>query len=52
MDFQLGLSYDQERRVSLKLLWTNQREETVATGSALVVPPPKLGDVISANKSG
>jgi len=51
MDFRLGLRYDQERRVRLKLLWTNQREETVATGSALVMPPPKLGDVLSANRT-
>lgn len=29
-----------KRRVRLKLLWTNQRGETVGTGEALVIPPP------------
>lgn len=42
---------DEKRRVLLKLLWTNQRGQTVATGSALVIPPPKPGDVLSANKT-
>jgi 3-hydroxybutyryl-CoA dehydratase len=31
-----------KKRVKLKLLWTNQRGETVATGMAEVIPPPKL----------
>ncbi len=30
-----------KRRVRMSLLWTNQRGETVATGEALVIPPPK-----------
>jgi hypothetical protein len=28
--------------VRMKLLWTNQKGETVAEGEALVIPPPKL----------
>jgi len=32
---------EEKRRVRLKLLWTNQRGETVATGEAVVIPPPK-----------
>jgi acyl dehydratase/putative sterol carrier protein len=28
-------------RVRLSLLWTNQRGETVGTGEAIVIPPPK-----------
>ena len=31
-----------KKRVKLKLLWTNQRGATVATGMAEVIPPPKL----------
>lgn len=38
---------DAKRRVRLKLLWTNQRGETVATGEALVIPPPKPGESFS-----
>jgi 3-hydroxybutyryl-CoA dehydratase len=30
-----------KRRVRMALVWTNQRGETVATGEALVIPPPK-----------
>ncbi len=30
-----------KRWVKMKLLWTNQRGETIATGEALVMPPPK-----------
>ncbi len=36
---------DEKRRVRLQLLWTNQRGETVATGEAIVIPPPKLGEL-------
>ncbi len=32
---------DAKKRVRLNLLWTNQRGETVATGEAVVIPPPK-----------
>jgi acyl dehydratase len=32
---------EEKRRVRLKLLWTNQRGEIVATGEAVVIPPPK-----------
>ncbi len=32
---------EQKRRVRLRLLWTNQRGETVATGEAVVIPPSK-----------
>ena len=32
---------DGKRWVKMRLLWTNQRGETVATGEALVMPPPK-----------
>ena len=34
-----------KRRIRMKLLWTNQRGETVATGEAVVIPPPKLTDL-------
>ena len=33
---------EEKRWVRLKLLWTNQRNETVATGEALVIPPPRI----------
>jgi 3-hydroxybutyryl-CoA dehydratase len=33
---------EEKRRVRLKLLWTNQNGQTVATGEAVVIPPPKL----------
>lgn len=36
---------DAKRRIKLSLLWTNQRGETVGTGEALVIPPPKLADL-------
>ena len=29
------------RRVRMSLLWSNQRGETVATGEAIVIPPPE-----------
>ena len=32
---------DERRWVKMKLLWTNQKGETIATGEALVMPPPK-----------
>ena len=34
-----------KRLIRMKLLWTNQRGETVATGEAVVIPPPKLTDL-------
>jgi 3-hydroxybutyryl-CoA dehydratase len=39
---------EQKKWVRLKLLWTNQRNETVATGEALVIPPPRPEDFFSA----
>ncbi len=38
---------EEKRRVRMKLLWTNQRGETVATGEALVIPPPKQEELLS-----
>lgn len=38
---------EEKRRVRLKLLWTNQRGETVAEGEALVIPPPKMEEILS-----
>ncbi len=38
---------EEKRRVRMKLLWTNQRGETVATGEALVIPPPKQEEILS-----
>lgn len=32
----------EKKWVRMKLLWTNQRQEAVATGYALVMPPPTL----------
>jgi acyl dehydratase len=32
---------EDKRWVRMKLIWTNQREETVAEGDALVMPPKK-----------
>jgi 3-hydroxybutyryl-CoA dehydratase len=34
-----------KKRIRMNLLWTNQRGETVATGEAVVIPPPKLDDL-------
>ena len=31
-----------KRRIRLKLLWTNQRGQTVAAGEAIVIPPSKI----------
>lgn len=36
-----------KRRVRLKLTWTNQRQEVVGEGTALVIPPPRLEDFLS-----
>lgn len=33
---------EDKRWVKLSLLWTNQKGETVGTGQALVMPPPKM----------
>jgi acyl dehydratase len=38
---------EEKRRVRMKLLWTNQRGETVATGEATVIPPPKPEELFS-----
>lgn len=32
---------EEKRWVRMSLLWTNQRGETLATGEAVVIPPPK-----------
>jgi acyl dehydratase len=42
---------EEKRRVRLKLLWTNQRGETVATGEALVIPPPRPEELSFGQKS-
>jgi 3-hydroxybutyryl-CoA dehydratase len=42
---------DAKRWVRMKLLWTNQRGETVATGEALVKPPPKQEELVSAKRN-
>ena len=34
---------EDKRWVRMALLWTNQEGKTVAEGTALVMPPPKLG---------
>ncbi|HMK35506.1 MAG TPA: MaoC/PaaZ C-terminal domain-containing protein [Desulfomonilaceae bacterium] len=34
-------------RIRMRLIWTNQRGETVATGEAVVIPPPKQEKLIS-----
>jgi 3-hydroxybutyryl-CoA dehydratase len=36
---------EEKKRVKMKLLWTNQRGQSVAVGEALVIPPPKLADL-------
>lgn len=36
---------EEKKRVRMKLLWTNQRGETVAKGEAVVIPPPKVEDL-------
>lgn len=38
---------DAKRWVRMRLSWTNQRGDTVATGEALVIPPPKQEELIS-----
>ncbi len=43
---------DEKRRVRMRLLWTNQRGETVATGEAEVIPPPKPEEILSVKKTG
>ncbi len=42
---------EEKRRVRLKLLWTNQRGEAVATGEALVIPPPRPEELFSGQNS-
>lgn len=32
---------EDKRWVHMPLTWTNQREETIAEGEALVIPPPE-----------
>lgn len=43
---------EDKRRVRMLLVWTNQREEIVATGEAVVIPPPKHEQLFSRNKNG
>ena len=38
---------ESKRRVRLKLIWTNQRGDTIGEGEALVIPPPRQKDVQS-----
>jgi acyl dehydratase len=40
---------EHKRRVRLKLLWTNQRGETIGEGEAVVIPPPRRDDVTDRN---
>jgi acyl dehydratase/putative sterol carrier protein len=35
-----------KKRVRLKLTWTNQRRELIGDGEALVIPPPKMEELI------
>jgi len=35
-----------KKRIRLVLLWTNQRGETIATGEAVVIPPPRLDELV------
>jgi hypothetical protein len=35
----------------MSLVWTNQREEIVATGEAVVIPPPKHEQLFSRKKN-
>jgi 3-hydroxybutyryl-CoA dehydratase len=39
---------DAKRRVRLALTWSNQRSETVATGEAIVLPPPTQEELFSS----
>jgi 3-hydroxybutyryl-CoA dehydratase len=34
-----------KRRIRMGLEWTNQRNEVVAIGEAIVIPPPKLSEL-------
>jgi len=42
---------EDKRRVRMSLVWTNQRGETVATGEAVVIPPPKQEELFSTKES-
>jgi acyl dehydratase len=42
---------EDKRRVRMSLVWTNQREEIVATGEAVVIPPPKHEQLFSRKKN-
>lgn len=37
-----------KKRVRMKLTWTNQRRELIGDGEALVIPPPKMEELITA----
>jgi acyl dehydratase len=36
-----------KRRVRMKLTWTNQRQELIGDGEAIVIPPPTMEDLIT-----
>ena len=38
---------EKKRWVRLKLVWTNQRGELVSEGEAVVIPPPRMEDLIN-----
>lgn len=38
---EISEKIEEKKRIRMKLLWTNQRGETVAVGEAVVIPPPK-----------
>jgi acyl dehydratase len=38
---------EDKRWVRMPLTWTNQREETIAEGEALVIPPPENPQLLS-----
>jgi len=41
---------ENKKRVRLALLWTNQRGETIATGEAVVIPPPRPDELVGRAK--
>lgn len=43
---EIAEKIEEKKRVRMTLLWTNQRGETVATGEAVVIPPPKQAAVL------
>ena len=41
---------EEKHRVRMELLWTNQRGEIIGKGEAIVIPPPKVEDLMGAKK--